>query len=105
MMFVAHVYIPVYPNDGTLFPIETIADVRIPIVEKWGGLTVIHDAQGIAAGWPIEEVDVYEVLCDEESPTAVENWWFSYANWARRFLSQSELLVCVWPAVALRATR
>jgi hypothetical protein len=99
-----HAYVPVFYNDGARIPLLTLVDTRVPILERWGGLTILENAQGMATKWPPEIVDVYECVCEVNDVHAEETvmaWWRYWAAIACWLLQQDEVRVALWQANTL----
>jgi len=99
--YIIHAYVPVYFNDGQRVPLLTLVDTRVPILERWGGLTILENAQGMATGYAPETVDVYECVCEAEDARTVKGWWRAWAWWVRPILKQDSVRLAIWPCESI----
>jgi hypothetical protein len=102
-MHLVQVLLPLYDNDGDPFGRDLLAEVRLLLTGKFGGVTTY--ARAPAKGlWQDEDgnvarddVVVYEVMVDELDT----GWWGAYRESLRQQFAQEELVIRALPAVRL----
>ena len=94
-MVLIQLLLPLYDNDGNVFPREQFDDVRRGVADKFGGVTAY--ARSPAKGlWKDEDgtvmrddVVMYEVMAAEID----RFWWRAYQAELMKAFAQEELLI------------
>ncbi len=96
-MVLIQILLPLYDNDGNLFPQEMYNSVRDELTGQFGGLTtyVRSPARGLwqeEAGKTVQDdIVIYEVMADRLD----RSWWLAYREQLRRAFKQEELIIRV----------
>lgn len=95
MAFVIQLILPIYDNNGQLFPAELSKQVRTELTAKFGGLTAYTRAPAEGT-WRDEDGKMQRddvVIVEVMTPSLDRQWWTRYAlDVATRF-EQKELVV------------
>jgi hypothetical protein len=95
MPFIVQLILPIYGNDGRVFPEEFSKRVRTELTEKFGGLTAYTRAPAEGT-WRDDEGRTQRddvVIVEVMTPTLDGAWWRRYANELASRFEQQELVV------------